>query len=147
MINSVKEVLAKSFEEVSASSLVLKLLDCYSKLYINGSQPGICGLCLRNYYTELKKNGMELAKIYEEVKNRTCKPAWNGLKYIPSTARHWNNELITDKDAMYLLEKGFVKENEFEILPSEWGKPIPEEKVIEAFEQRHLPKKSKKKGA
>lgn len=148
MINKVKEVLSKSFEEVSASSLVLTLLECYSKLYLNGGQPGACSKCHRDYYIELKKTGMEKAINFEEVKTRTCKPAWNGLKYINATARHWNNELLTDKDAIGLLEKKFLFESDFEILPVNWGKPIPEEKVIQDFEQRHLPKKAKvKKGA
>lgn len=148
MINKVKEVLSKSFEEVSASSLVLTLLECYSKLYLNGAQPGVCGKCMRGYYIELTKTGMEKAINFEEIKARTCKPAWNGLKFIPSTARHWNNELLTDKEAINLLEKKFLTPVDFEVLPAEWGKPIPEEKVIEAFEQRHAPKiKKVKKGS
>lgn len=88
---------------------------------------------------------MELAKLYEEAKNRTCKPNWNGLKYISSTARHWNNELLTDKDAIYLLEGGHLTTKDFEVLPAEYGRPIPEEKVIADFEKRHAPRKGKRK--
>jgi hypothetical protein len=151
MIEDIKEVLNKSFEEVAASSLVLKLLSVYSKLYLNGGQPAHCSACMRDYYSQLKKNGMELAQLYLEAKNRTCKPKANGIVYIASTARHWNSELITDKDAIYLLEGKHMKPSDFEILPEAWGKPIPEEKVIKDFEKRHAPKAPKgrivKKGA
>lgn len=144
MIEKLKKVINTPFEEVVASSLVLDLLDCYSKLYLNGGNPGGCTQCHRTYYNELKKDGMERALNYEEIKNRTCKPAWNGLKYISATARHWNDKLITDKDAVYLLENKHVTEKDFEILPKEWGKPIPEEKIKEQFEKRHAPKKVRK---
>lgn len=147
MTDQVSEVINKSFEEVSASSLILTLLNCYSKLYLNGADPGTCGKCHQDFYIQLKKNGMELAKLYEEAKNRTCKPAWSGLKYIPATARHWNDELITDKDAVYLLDNGFCKASDFETLPEGYGKPIPEEKVIEDFEKRHAPKVKKNAAA
>lgn len=147
MTDQVREVLNKSFEEVSASSLIISLLNCYSKLYLNGGEPGTCGKCHRDFYYQLKQNGMDLAQKYDEAKNRTCKPAWTGLKYIPATARHWNDELITDKDAVYLLDKGYCKKEDFEILPEGYGKPIPEEKVIEDFEKRHAPKVRKNAAA
>jgi hypothetical protein len=143
MVEEVGEIISKSFEEVSASSLILKLLDCYSKLYLNGSAPGLCNLCHREYYTQITKNGMELAKKYEEAKARTCKPNWNGLKYINATARHWNSDLLTDKEAIYLLEKGILKTTDFDTLPSEYGKPIPEEKIQSDFQKRQFKKKKK----
>jgi hypothetical protein len=117
-MEDVREVINTPFEVVNSTSLVLKLLNSYSKLYLNGAQPGGCSLCIRDYYNKLLRTGMDLALKYEEAKNRTCKPAWNGLKYIPSTARHWNSELITDSDAKYLLSESHLKESDFEILPS-----------------------------
>lgn len=147
MLEAVSEVISKSFEEVAASSLILKLINCYSKLYLNGSQPSGCTKCLRTYYQELKKTGMELAQKFEDVKNRTCKPNWNGLRYIPATARHWNNELVSDKEAEMLLEKGWLKESDFEVLPAGYGKPVPEEKVKADFEKRHAPRKKKQHAA
>lgn len=147
MTEQVREVLDKSFEEVQASSLILGLLTVYSKLYLNGGYPGTCGACHRDYYNQLKNNGMELAKQYEEAKNRTCKPAWNGLIYIRDTARHWNSELLTDKEAMMLLEKGFLKSADFSILPAAFDKPVPEEKIQASFEQRHTPRIKKAKKA
>jgi len=145
MTEQVREVLDKSFEEVQASSLILNLLSIYSKLYLNGAQPGTCGACHRDFYNQLNNNGMELAKQYEEAKNRTCKPNWKGIRYIPATARHWNDELVTDKEAMMLLEKGFLKSTDFITLPADYNKPVPEEKVQASFEQRHAPKRKGKK--
>lgn len=58
-----------------------------------------------------------MAKKFEQAKNRTCKPAWNGNKYINATARHWNSDFITDDDAIMLLDKGFLNESDFKILP------------------------------
>lgn len=145
MTEQVREVLDKSFEEVNASSLILSLLSIYSKLYLNGAQPGTCGACHRDYYNQLKNNGMELAKQYEEAKNRTCKPSWNGIKYINATARHWNSELLTDKEATNLLEKGFLKSSDFSILPAGFGKVLTEAEIQETFEKRHAPKVKKAK--
>lgn len=149
MIDKLQKILSTSIEEVVASSLVLDLIDLYSKLYLNGSNPGGCEKCLRTAYNELMKTGMEKIKQLEEIKSRTCKPAWNGLKYINATARHWNSDLITDNEAIKLLEAGHLKKVDFEILPFDFEKPIPDEKVIQDFEKRHLPKKAKqvKKGA
>jgi len=84
-----------------------------------------------------------MAQKFDEAKTRTCKPAWKGLKYIPPTARHWNSELVTDKEAEYLLEKGYVKPTDFEVLPAK-AEPVPEEKIIEQFEKRHTPKAPRK---
>jgi len=152
MINDIKQIINLSFEEVVASSLSLKLLDCYSKLYLCGGQPKTCARSQRQYYCQLIKNGIEMAQKFEEAKNRTCRPNWGtpqkpGIKYIPDTGRHWNSELLTDKEAQMLLDKGYVKSTDFEILPAK-PEPVPEEKIQEQFEKRHIPKaprKTKKK--
>lgn len=117
MIEKVKNVINSTFEEVNSSSLVLDLLDCYSKLYANGAQLGGCSLCLRDYYSQLKKNGIEMAKKYEEVQKRTCVPAWVGLKYIPKAAKHFSNEWITDEEALMLLNIEALTEEDFKVMP------------------------------
>jgi hypothetical protein len=119
IIDDVKEVLNTPFEKVVSTPLSLKLLSCYSKLYLCGGQPRTCTNSQRNYYQQLLKNGIEMAKKFEQAKNRTCKPAWKGLKYIPATARHWNSEFLSDDEASMLLKKGFVKESDFEVLPDD----------------------------
>lgn len=55
---------------------------------------------------------------YEKIKARTCKPAWNGLKFIHAEARHYSNEYLTDEQAILLLERGHLTEKDFVILPS-----------------------------
>lgn len=117
MIEKVKKVINSTFEEVNSSSLVLDLLDCYSKLYANGAQLGGCSLCLRDYYSQLKKNGIEMAEKYEEVQKRTCVPNWLGNKYIREAARHYNNENITDEEALMLLNIGALAEGDFKVMP------------------------------
>ena len=117
MVNLVSEVLSHSLGEVVSSPLVLKLLSAYSKLYLNGKQPGTCGRCFEKYYNQLKMNGIMKAKEYEETKNRTCVPAWNGNMYIHKLCRHFNNENITDKQALMLLNEKHVKESAFKTLP------------------------------
>lgn len=70
-----------------------------------------------------------MAEKYDKAQVRTCKPAWNGLKYIPGTARHWNSLLITDEEAEMLLKKGFLTETDFTVLPQkpQASKLTPEE--------------------
>lgn len=123
MVEDVREILNTPFEEVAASSLSLKLLRCYSMLFLGGQQPRTCTRSQRQYYQQLTKNGITMAQQFDAAKNRKCRPAWKGLKYIPPTARHWNSELVTDEEALMLLEKGYVKPSEFLVLPDQ---PEPE---------------------
>lgn len=58
-----------------------------------------------------------MAKKFELAKNRTCKPAWKGNKYINATARHWSSDFLTDDEAKMLLEKGHLTESDFTVLP------------------------------
>lgn len=119
MISEVKEILSKSVEEVIGSSLSLKLLSCYSELYLNGAQPKTCSDSQRQYYQQLSKNGIKMAEQLESKKDRACKPAWNGIRYIPQMARHYNSELITDDEAKILLKKKILDKSDFEILPED----------------------------
>ena len=127
LIDIVSKILAHDFGEVSASPLIADMLSAYSKLYLNGTQPRLCGKCHRQYYEQLKLDGMKKAELYEKAKNRTCKPAWKGLKYINKLAKHFNNELLTDEQAVDLLNKGHLKESDFFVLPNGYKKV--EEKI------------------
>lgn len=131
MINDVKEVISATFEEVSASSLCLKLLNCYSILYLCGGQPGTCSMSQRKYYNQLKLNGLEMAEQFEEIKNRTCKPAWIGNMYVPKMARHYHPDYITDKEAINLLENGGIPESKFSILPDAYKSKKESEQIKE----------------
>lgn len=144
MIELVKEILSHSIEEVIASSLSLKLLKVYSTLYLNGRQPRLCAGCQRDYYIQLSKNGLLKAKQMENIKDRTCKPAWKGLKYIPPTGRHWNDKLITDAEANKLLRAGHLKEEDFHKLPDNYKSKEVEEEVMPKPEETPAEKKAEK---
>ena len=132
LIDLVSKILAHDFGEVSTSPLIADMLSAYSKLYLNGTQPRLCGKCHKQYYEQLKLDGMKKAELYEKAKNRTCKPAWRGLKYINKLAKHFNNELLTDDQAVDMLNKGHLKEADFFVLPKGYNKP--EKKVQEREE-------------
>lgn len=128
----VSELLKHEVGEVIASPvLIMQLLSVYSVLYLNGANPGTCGKCHKDYFYKLKSNGMERAKEYDEAKNRTCQPKWKGLKFINKpVCRHFNNELITDAQAISLLDAGFLKPEDFIKLPENWNDQLG--RVIEA---------------
>src|SRR4030042_3373944 len=121
LIKDLEEVLSKTVEEVIASPLSIKLLNLYSMLYLNGEQPRWCESCQRDYYNQLKREGHLKIELMEEIQKRTCKPAWNGLKYIHKAGRHYNNELITDTQAIDLLERGFLNESDFIEMPEKFN--------------------------
>ena len=152
MVSEVRELINKEFEEIINSSDSLKLLKYYSLLYMNGAQPRTCTKSQREYYTKLKIDGIMKAELYEEIKARTCKPKWKGLKFIPSQGRHFSNEFITDKQATSLLEKGVLKESDFIKLPDLYleekeieAKILAEEKAAKKEEPKELKPKTKKK--
>ncbi len=146
LINDLEDILSKTVEEVINSSLSLKLLNLYSKLYLNGEQPRWCASCQRDYYSQLQREGHLKIKEMEEIEKRTCVPAWNGLKYIHKAGRHYNNEIITDTQAIDLLERGFLTEQDFTKLPEGYN---PEDaKVVQEIlneeEKVKPPRKIKK---
>lgn len=143
MVSEVKELISMDVEAIISSPTSLKLLNCYSKLYLNGDQPRGCAASQRNYYRELCLTGITKAMDYEKIKNRTCKPAWNGLMFIHAEARHYNNEYITDEQAITLLERGHLKEKDFIKLPDGYLKNEPIEKS-EQVSEVEKPKRGRK---
>lgn len=121
-----KELSERSFSEIKQDErLLLSFLKLYSICYLNGVAPNWCEKCQQEYFIQFKHDhrlNIINTKInhYMEVQNRTCKPAWNGLKYIRQTAQHWNDKTLTDSEAIYLLENNFILENQFIVLPEEW---------------------------
>ena len=70
------------------------------------------------------------AQLQEEINNRTCKPAFKGLKYLPKPAcKHVNDEYLTDKEAVKWLKIGLLKESDFEVLPEAYDKPKKKKKT------------------
>lgn len=73
---------------------------------------------------------MEKAKKAEKVISRTCKPKFNGLRYIPSIMKggkliavhkHIDSGNISDQEALDLLDAGILKESDFEVLPEKYA--------------------------
>ena len=52
-----------------------------------------------------------------QIAERTCQPAWVGLKYIRQANDHFHSEFLTDEKATALLNKGFLTEKDFKVLP------------------------------
>lgn len=123
MIHRVHEIINTDLKEILGTEKSLQLLKIYSALYLGGGQPRFCSASQTKYYNELKANGMEKAIIFEEVKNRTLIPNWNGLLYTANQA--YSSEYMTDKQACKLLDAGTIKEKMFVKLPDGW-KPLNE---------------------
>lgn len=118
MYDELKKLIETPIDEIINSQLVLSLLNVYSKLYLFGKQPRFCEKCLRRYYVEIVNTGYLMLEKMESVKKRTCIPGWTGLLYIPSTARHWNSEAVTDEEAEMLIKGRHLKEESFTVLPA-----------------------------
>lgn len=128
MITEVKEILNNDVEVVIKSpQLSLSLLKCYSLLYISGAQPRACARSQRDYYRKLQIDGIMRAELAEKVKARTCVPAWNGLKYVRKACKHYSNLTVHDEQAIDALERGFLKEADFSVLPDGYEKEAKEE--------------------
>ena len=124
MVEALKEIFKNDIEAVIKSpQLSLSLLNCASKLLLNGKQPGVCSRSQRAYYNELKIKGMSKAKLLEEAKKRTCVPAWKGLAYHSKSGSHFSDELINDEQAIRALKNGFP-ESKFEVLPEGYNKVV-----------------------
>jgi hypothetical protein len=117
MRERVASILRHSLREIVGSPLILEFLNIYSSLYLNGGPPATCEACIRKYWMELNKNGLQMAEKVDQIKNRTLKPAWNGLLWIPKAARHFDSERITDEEACSCLLDGQLREVNFEKLP------------------------------
>jgi hypothetical protein len=136
-------IINTGFEDIINSSLVLKLLNVYSILFLNGKNPGGCTTCHRDMYRKLQLEGKQTLNLYSQVMERTNKPKWKGVKYLPQTANHYNSDTLTDAQALDLLEKKFLKETDFEVLPVKYWENNQNPPATEQLENK--PKKTKKK--
>lgn len=145
MINEVKEIISKDFEEIYTSSLSLRLLDIYSKLYLNGSQPKYCKASQLSYYNRLLVDGINKAIIMDDVLKKTHKTDKVGLMYVGKPfCKHYDLANMTDKDATNLLQSGWLKEKDFSKLPDLYKEEKEVEKQILAEEKKAAKPKVKK---
>jgi len=117
---SFNKLIKLDIAQIVSSELCLELLKCYSILYLGGIAPSFCEICIRGYFTELKKTGEMRIINYEKIKSRTLIPNWCGLKYIPAESDHFNSEMLTDETAGILLFKGSLQESDFKKLPDSY---------------------------
>ena len=123
MVEEVKEILRNDVEVVIKSpQLSLSLLRCASAIYLNGKAPGTCAKTQRKFYRYLLKDGIMKAELMEKVKARTCQPAWKGLLYNRKACKHYSDALMHDEEAINALEKGYLTESQFEVLPEGYNK-------------------------
>jgi hypothetical protein len=109
------QLLSRDVEGLIASPDSLKLLKLASILLLNGGQPRTCANSIRKYFEQLKTIDMNAVERAEQVKNRTCVPKWNGLRYIKGN--HYDNKNITDNEAIQLIRAGLLSKNDFEKMP------------------------------
>lgn len=139
MKETINSILENSVETVLKDGvLTMNLLRVYSTLYLaKNEQPRTCASAIREYYGLIKKEGIMKVDLNEQIKNRTCKPKWNGNKYIMGTGEFISSLYITDEKAKDLLAKGKLKESDFLVLPKINGE-------VETIETENKPKKGKK---
>lgn len=116
-----------------------EIIHCYSALFCGGAYVRTCDNSKREYIVKIFKEGLNRAKEMDEIKVRTCKPAFNGLVYVNRTARHYSAEHITDEQAIDLLKNKDIPETYFSKLPEGYEKPL------EQFPETPKPKKEAKK--
>jgi hypothetical protein len=145
MLSDIEKLLSKDFEEITNSSLSLLLLDCYSKLYLNGGQPRYCRASQLLYYQEISKTGKIMAEKFDEINKRTFNLKLDkGIMYVGKPfCRHFNRELMSDANAIALLKNGILKESDFTTLPAGFKDPAP--KQIPVTEQAPAKPKAPKK--
>jgi len=148
MIEEVKTLIGSDIESIlKDGTLSLSLLKCYSKIYLNGSQPRTCSKAMRGYHNKLKKDGMNKAQILQKVSERTCELVNKGLRYIPSIQTHIVDSMLYDEKAIQLLESGALRQSDFTKLPYHYQLKIeaPTEEVKKEVKQSIKRKKSTKK--
>ena len=147
MVTAVKLILNSDISVVLKSAeLSLSLLKCYSILYLNNGQPRVCERSQRAYYSQLQKSGIMKASKQEEINNRTLKPSFKGLKYIPQPfCKHINSDYLTDADAIELLNAKALRESDFQVLPEGYNvtPKVEEVKAEDAPKEMPAPKKRK----
>jgi len=130
---------------IKSPELIILMLRTYSDLYAGGCQVSTCEKSIQKYYNQLKIDGMEKEKKFNEAKERTLVPSWNGLLYITGNQnKHFNSATITDKEAVELLKLGYLQEKMFKKLPD--AILTKKAKKDETFKSRNTKSSKRKTG-
>ena len=114
MRNDLNKIVNSKFSDIEKSGeLTLLLLSLYSQLFLNGAQPSTCGKCMRDYHIKIINKGLQIIEFMENKTNILK----DGLHYVRVESKHFSNDNLSDEKAIYLLEKGLIKESNFLTLP------------------------------
>ena len=129
MVEQIKILINASFDDINKSpELALSLVKIYSILFFGGKDPGAgCSVCMQKFHKEIIQNGL---KRYEDMKNKTCVMK-EGIVWVNGESKHFSDKNITDEKAIELLEKGWLKEKHFLVLPKTQEKVDPLELIKE----------------
>ena len=151
MLATVEKILSMEVEAVISSPASLDLLKCYSKLYLGGASPRTCAVSQRTYYDELKKTGINRAKIYEMAQIRTCEPKHKGTFQVRNYGFVISSQM-TDEQAIYMLNNKLLTESDFIKLPNGYNQTqsqvaeVVDEVISEVVEKTEKqPKKKERK--
>ncbi len=123
MVEDVQKILSADIQEILKSPELSKmLLKCYSVLYLNSNPPRFCEKSQRQYYNQLKINGIMRAK--ETNKKKTCVALWKGLRWVSSMRVHLNAATINDEQAIKALVGGHLTDSDFDVLPEDYKKKV-----------------------
>ena len=146
MVSQLTEILDNDIEVVIRSPhLSLSLLKCASVLLLHGAQPRACERSQRMYYSKLKLNGMAKAEMIEKAKNRTCIPNFTGFRYSKIIMAHISSDLLSDEMAIEYLQKGALKESDFNVLPQGYNVKLEKKQEVKT-ESQPEEVKTKKRG-
>lgn len=119
IINEVEKMIKLEWAEIENSAHLLTFLKIYSQLYLNGTAPPLCAKCHKEMFLQLKKNGIEKATQKMNTLSKINKYKKKGIVYFTALAMHVNLQNMSDEMALSLIEKNFLKKEDFEILPEE----------------------------
>lgn len=116
MYETVKQLLSMEVATIISSPASLDLIKAYSKLYCNGALCRSCSEAQKEYYHQLKIDGLEKAKKYDMAQIRTCEPRHNGTIMVRNYGFVICSQM-TDQVAIYLLTNNMLTESDFVKLP------------------------------
>jgi len=118
MVSEVEKILSMGIGEIISSPNSLLLLKVYSILYLNGGQPNTCEKSQKEYYRRLQQDGLQKAITMENLEKNIHKLNRKGLMYIGKPyCKHFDLQKLTDKEAQTLLDNGYLKKEDFSVLP------------------------------
>lgn len=83
--------------------------------FFTGQPCRTCQNAISGYFYQMKFKADYYIRMENEIKNRTCKPAWDGLLYFKGN--HHRSDITTDAQATEYLGNGLLLPEHFTVLP------------------------------